>query len=159
MQGITPFLWFDHQAEEAAAFYTSVFPNSRILEVSRYGDAGPLPRGTVMTVSFELGGQRFIALNGGPQFTFTGAISFFVTCDTQAEVDRYWERLTAGGAEIQCGWLTDRFGLTWQIVPAGLLELLQDPDPLRSRRTFEAMFAMKKLDLAALRRAHDGAER
>jgi len=152
---ITPFLWFDHQAEEAAGFYVSVFPNSKIEKVVRYGPAGPGPPGSVMTVAFQLDGQSFVALNGGPHFTFTEAISFVVNCRTQDEVDAYWEKLSAGGAEVQCGWLKDKFGLSWQIVPSGLPELLSDPDPEKSQRIMKAMFQMKKLDIHALTRARD----
>jgi len=152
---ITPFLWFDHQAEEAAGFYVSIFPNSKIEKVVRYGPAGPGPPGSVMTVAFQLDGQSFVALNGGPHFTFTEAISFVVNCRTQDEVDAYWEKLTAGGAEVQCGWLKDKFGLSWQIVPSGLPELLNDPDPEKSQRVMKAMFQMKKLDIHALTRARD----
>ncbi len=152
---ITPFLWFDHQAEEAAAFYTSIFPNSKIVRVARYGDAGPGPKGTAMTVEFQLHGQSFIALNGGPQYRFTEAISFFVSCETQEEVDAYWEQLTAGGSEIACGWLKDKFGLTWQVVPSVLGRLLGGADPERSGRVTKAMLAMKKLDIRALEQAYD----
>jgi predicted 3-demethylubiquinone-9 3-methyltransferase (glyoxalase superfamily) len=155
IQRITPFLWFDHQAEEAARFYTSVFPNSTIVKVIRYGGAGPGPPGSVMTVEFQLDGQAFVALNGGPHFEFTEAVSFVVNCQTQDEVDAYWEKLSAGGAEVQCGWLKDRFGLSWQIVPTGLPELLSDPDPEKSQRVLQAMLTMKKLDIRALRRAHE----
>jgi predicted 3-demethylubiquinone-9 3-methyltransferase (glyoxalase superfamily) len=157
MQTITPFLWFDTQAEEAAAFYASVFPRSRILNVTRYGAAGPGPEGQAMTVEFEVMGQRLIGLNGGPHFHFTEAISFSVPCETQAEIDAYWEKLTAdGGAGGNCGWLKDRFGLSWQIVPAVMPELLGDPDREKSRRATQAMLKMHKLDIAELRRAHAG---
>jgi predicted 3-demethylubiquinone-9 3-methyltransferase (glyoxalase superfamily) len=155
-QKITPFLWFDTQAEEAASFYTSVFPNSRIVNISRYSEAGPRPAGSVMVVDFELDGQRFRALNGGPQYKFDAAISFVISCRDQAEVDHYWERLTDGGEEVACGWLRDRFGLSWQVVPEGVVELLSDPDPDRARRANEAMFTMRKLDLEAIREAADG---
>jgi len=155
---LTPCLWFNTEGEEAATFYTSVFPSSRIGEVSRYGDAGPRPAGTVMTVAFELDGQPFIALNGGPDFTFSEAISFQVACEGQDEVDHYWNRLSEGGEEGQCGWLKDRFGLSWQVTPVRLLELIQDPDPGRSQRAMAAMLGMKKLDVAALQRAADGAD-
>jgi predicted 3-demethylubiquinone-9 3-methyltransferase (glyoxalase superfamily) len=151
---ITPFLWFDHQAEEAAQFYTSIFKNSKILAVTRYGDAGPGPKGSVMTVTFELDGQKFTALNGGPLYQFTEAISFFVNCETQAEVDHLWEKLGAGGQEIQCGWLKDKYGLCWQIVPAALMEMLQDSDAQRKERVFRAMLQMKKLDIAGLEAAY-----
>lgn len=157
MQTITPFLWFDTQAEEAAAFYAWVFPRSRILNVTRYGAAGPGPEGQAMTVEFEVMGQRLIGLNGGPHFHFTEAISFSVPCETQAEIDAYWEKLTAdGGAGGNCGWLKDRFGLSWQIVPAVMPELLGDPDREKSRRATQAMLKMHKLDIAELRRAHAG---
>lgn len=155
---IVPNLWFDTEAEEAAAFYCSVFPHSRIVNVARYTEAGPGPAGTAMTVEFELDGQRFVGINGGPQFTFDEAVSFQITCATQDEVDYYWERLTDGGAEQQCGWLKDRFGLCWQVVPAGMDEVFADPDPERARRAMQAMLGMVKLDIGALRRAADGAE-
>ncbi len=157
IQLITPFLWFDHQAEEAANFYTSVFPNSKVVKVVRYGQAGPGPAGSAMTVAFELDGQSFVALNGGPHFHFTEAISFVVNCQTQQEVDAYWERLSAGGLEVQCGWLKDKFGLSWQIVPTVLAELLGDPDPAKSNRVMKAMMTMKKLDVRALEQARDQA--
>lgn len=157
LQAITPFLWFDHQAEEAANFYTSIFPDSRIVKVARYGQAGPGPAGSVMTVEFQLQGQSFVALNGGPRFKFTEAISFVVNCQTQEEVDAYWQGLTSGGAEVACGWLKDKYGLSWQIVPTALPKLLSDPDPARSGRVMKAMLAMKKLDIRALQRAYDGA--
>ena len=150
MHTISPFLWFDTQAEEAARFYTSIFRNSRIVRVTRFGDAGPRPKGSVMTVAFELEGQPFTALNGGPHFKFTEAISFVVQCQTQAEVDRYWNALTEGGAESQCGWLKDKYGLSWRVVPAILGQLLGDPDPGKARRVMEAMLQMKKMDIAAL---------
>lgn len=154
---IIPNLWFDTQAEEAAAFYCSVFDDARVVDVTHYTEAGPREAGMVLTVVFEIGGQRFTAINGGPQFTFDEAISFEITCDTQDEVDRYWEALTAdGGREGQCGWLTDRFGLSWQVVPAGMQELFADADPERARRAMEAMFGMTKLDRAALLAAADG---
>lgn len=156
MRGITPFLWFESQAEEAAKFYVSVFPRSQITQTTRYGEEGPGPRGTVMTVAFELDGQEFVALNGGPQFSFTQAISFVVNCETQAEVDAFWEKLSEGGEQIQCGWLQDRYGLPWQIVPTALGRLLGDEDPQRSRRVMKAMLQMKKLDVAELERAHAG---
>lgn len=156
VQKITPFLWFDQQAEEAARFYASIFPNSRIVKVSRYGAAGPGPPGSVMTVEFQLQGQSFVALNGGPMFKFTEAISFVVNCETQDEVDRYWAKLSDGGAEVQCGWLRDRFGLSWQIVPTMLAELVGGSDPAKSQRAMQAMFTMKKLDIAALKEAYDG---
>lgn len=155
LQKITPFLWFDNQAEEAAHFYTGIFSNSRIVRVARYGEGAPLPAGTVMTLAFELEGQSFVALNGGPHFKFTEAVSFVVNCEGQEEVDFYWEKLTAGGAEVQCGWLKDRFGLSWQIVPTVLPELLGGPDRERSGRAMKALMTMKKLDIAALRAAYD----
>jgi predicted 3-demethylubiquinone-9 3-methyltransferase (glyoxalase superfamily) len=151
----TPFLWFDTEAEEAATFYTSLFPNSRIGHVARYGDAGPGAAGAVMTVRFELDGQPFVALNGGPQYTFTEAISFTIDCASQAEVDRYWNALSDGGKQGPCGWLKDRYGFSWQIVPSALPELLGDPDPGRAQRAMEAMFAMKKIDIEAIRAAAD----
>jgi len=155
-QKITPFLWFDNQAEEAVNFYTSVFKNSRILTVNRCGEGGPAPKGSVMTIAFELEGLKFTALNGGPQFKFTEAISFVVNCETQDEVDHFWNRLTEGGQEIQCGWLKDKYGLSWQIVPTALFKLLQDPDPARSQRVMQALFQMKKLDIAGLQKAYAG---
>ena len=154
-QRITPCLWFDGQAEEAANFYVSVFENSRITAVSRYGDAGPGPKGSVMTIGFELDGQAFTGLNGGPQFKFTEAISLIVNCETQAELDHYWKRLSAGGQEVQCGWLKDRFGLLWQIVPTALWELVQDKDPVKSQRVMAALMQMTKLDIAKLKQAYD----
>jgi predicted 3-demethylubiquinone-9 3-methyltransferase (glyoxalase superfamily) len=156
MPKITPFLWFDTQAEEAAAFYVSVFPNSRVVSVSRYPEGAPRPAGMVMTVEFELDGTRFVGINGGPDFTFDEAVSFEISCETQAEVDYYWERLSEGGAEGPCGWLKDRYGLSWQVVPAGADALFADPDPERARRAMTAMLGMGKLDIAALRRAADG---
>lgn len=157
MPTITPCLWFDTEGEEAASFYVSVFPNSRITEVAHYGEGGPRPAGTVMTVAFELDGEPFTALNGGPQFSFDEAISFEITCEDQGEVDHYWDALTDGGEESQCGWLKDRFGVSWQVVPKALPELLADPDAERARRVMEAMLTMKKIDVAALRSAYDGA--
>jgi predicted 3-demethylubiquinone-9 3-methyltransferase (glyoxalase superfamily) len=157
MQKLTPCLWFDTQGEDAATFYTSVFPNSRIVHVARYGSAGPRPEGTVMTVSFELDGQKFLALNGGPEFTFSEAISFQVDCETQEEVDSYWSQLSAGGEQGPCGWLKDRYGLSWQIVPAALPRLLMDPDQEKSQRVMQAMLQMIKLDIAGLKAAHAGA--
>jgi predicted 3-demethylubiquinone-9 3-methyltransferase (glyoxalase superfamily) len=153
---ITPFLWFDTEAEDAANFYTSVFPNSRILAVTHYGEAGPRPAGMVMTVAFELNGQRFTGLNAGPEPKFNHGVSFVINCENQDEVDRYWELLTDGGQEVACGWLTDRFGLSWQVVPEGLIELITDADPERAQRATEAMLSMTKLDLEAVRRAADG---
>jgi predicted 3-demethylubiquinone-9 3-methyltransferase (glyoxalase superfamily) len=153
MPELTTCLWFDTQGEDAARFYTSVFPNSKITQVARYGSAGPRPAGTVMTVSFELDGTRFLALNGGPQFGFSEAISFVVDCADQADVDRYWSTLSEGGEEGPCGWLKDRFGVSWQIVPTRLPELLANPDPERSQRVMTAMLAMRKIDIAALEAA------
>ena len=156
MQKITPFLWFDSNAEEAANFYTSIFKNSRILNVARYGEAGPGPKGSAMTVTFQLEGQQFIALNGGPHYTFSPAISFFVNCETQAEVDEFWSKLSAGGKEVQCGWLQDKFGVSWQIIPNALMELMSDKDPVKSQRVFKAMLQMSKIDIAGLKRAYQG---
>jgi predicted 3-demethylubiquinone-9 3-methyltransferase (glyoxalase superfamily) len=156
MNGITPFLWFDTEGEEAAKFYTSVFPNSRIVDTAYYGSAGPRPEGTVMTVSFELDGQKFVALNGGPEFTFSEAISLEVDCEDQEEVDAYWAKLTEGGEEGPCGWLKDKYGLSWQIVPRRLTELLTDPDKEKSQRAMTAMLKMKKIDVAELERAAAG---
>lgn len=157
MQTISPFLWFDTQAEAAANFYVSVFPNSKITAVSRYGEAGPGPAGGVMTVGFELDGQAFTGLNGGPHFKFTEAVSFVVRCRDQAQVDRYWDALLAdGGKESQCGWLKDRYGLSWQIVPEELLQLIADPDEAKAGRVMAAMMQMIKLDIAELRAAAEG---
>ncbi len=157
MPKISPFLWFDNQAEEAVNFYVSVFKNAKIGKIVRYGDAGPGPKGSVMTAAFELEGQSFTALNGGPHFTFSEAVSFVVKCEDQAEVDRLWDRLTAdGGAPSQCGWLKDRFGVSWQIVPDGMIELISDPDPEKAKRVMEAMMSMTKIDVARLRQAHAG---
>ncbi len=150
---ITPCLWFDTQGEEAASFYTSVFPNSRILELTRYGAAGPRPAGTVMTVSFELDGQRMLALNGGPEFSFSEAVSFQIDCETQEQVDSFWSALSAGGEEGPCGWLKDRYGLSWQVVPAVLPELLSDPDREKAQRVMRAMLQMTKIEIEALRLA------
>ena len=159
MPKITPCLWFDTQAEAAAEFYVSVFPNSRILETSRYGDAGPGEPGTVMVVKFELDGTEFVGLNGGPLFAFDEAVSFQIDCADQAETDYYWDALLAGGGqESQCGWLKDRFGLSWQVVPRRMVELLSDPDPERSQRAMRAMMTMRKLDIAAAERAADGTD-
>jgi predicted 3-demethylubiquinone-9 3-methyltransferase (glyoxalase superfamily) len=155
MQKITTFLWFDDQAEEAMNFYVSIFKNSKIGTVARYGDAGPGPKGTVMTVTFQLEGQDFMALNGGPLFKFTEAISFFVNCETQEEIDELWEKLSAGGGEGRCGWLKDKYGLSWQIIPTALGEMLQDKDPEKSRRVMQAMLQMDKLDIARLRQAYE----
>jgi len=157
MQKITPFLWFDNQAEEAVNFYISIFRNSKIVNVARYGDDGAKvsgrPQGSVMTVAFELDGQPFVALNGGPVFTFSPAISFIVDCQTQQEVDHLWEKLSAGGEQQQCGWLKDKYGVTWQIVPSVLGELMSDPDPAKSQRVMQAMLQMTKLDIATLKQA------
>jgi predicted 3-demethylubiquinone-9 3-methyltransferase (glyoxalase superfamily) len=156
MPKITPFLWFDTQAEAAAKFYVSIFKNSKIVSTTRYGDAGPGPKGSVMTVAFKLDGQDFIALNGGPHFTFTEAVSFVVDCKTQEDVDEYWTKLSAGGSEGPCGWLKDKYGLSWQIVPSVLTELLGDPDREQARRVTEAMLKMKKIDNNGLKRAYAG---
>ena len=153
VQRITPFLWFDRQAEEAAGFYVSIFPNSKVEKVVRCGSGGPGPPGSVLTVAFALDGQSFVALNGGPIFQFTEAVSFVVNCATQDEIDFYWRRLSAGGAEVQCGWVKDKFGLSWQIVPTALPKLLSDPDPKKAERVMKAMMAMKKLDVAKLEQA------
>jgi predicted 3-demethylubiquinone-9 3-methyltransferase (glyoxalase superfamily) len=155
MQKITPFLWFDGKAEEAANFYVSLFKNSKILRVSRYGEAGPGPKGSVLTVSFQLNGQEFVALNGGPQFKFTEAVSFVVNCETQEEIDLYWEKLSEGGWKDQCGWLKDKYGLSWQVVPTVLGEMVSDPDPKRSNRVMEAILKMKKLDIQKLKQAYE----
>jgi predicted 3-demethylubiquinone-9 3-methyltransferase (glyoxalase superfamily) len=159
-QKITPFLWFDHQAEEAAKFYTSIFEGSKIGSISRYDEEGAKaagrPKGSVMTVAFELNGQAFVALNGGPLFKFTEAVSFVVNCATQKEVDHFWEKLSAGGEEVQCGWLKDRYGVSWQVVPTILSELLQDANAERSKRVMAAMLKMKKLDIAMLQLASEG---
>jgi len=156
-QKIVPNLWFDTEAEEAADFYVSVFRDGRVVNVTRYTEAGPREAGMVMTVEFELRGQRFVGINGGPQFKFDEAVSLQIDCEDQEEVDYFWERLTEGGEESQCGWLKDRFGLSWQVVPTGMEELFADPDPERARRAMEAMLKMRKLDVAELRRAADEA--
>ncbi|MBX5441526.1 MAG: VOC family protein [Solirubrobacteraceae bacterium] len=156
MPRITPNLWFDTEAEEAAAFYCSVFPRSRIVSKTHYTEAGPREAGTVMVVEFELDGQRVVAINGGPEFPFTEAVSLEISCEDQAEVDHYWERLSAGGEEGPCGWLKDRYGLSWQVVPKGMDALFSDPDPARAERAMRAMFGMRKLDVAALQAAADG---
>jgi len=156
MQPIVPNLWFDTEAEEAAEFYVSVFENSRVVSVARYTEAGTRPAGSVMTVEFELNGQRFVGINGGPQFPFSEAVSFQITCADQDEIDRYWEKLTDGGEEGPCGWLKDRYGLSWQVVPTGMEELFAHPDRDRAKRAMEAMSGMRKLDVAALRAAADG---
>ncbi len=156
MHNITPFLWFDGKAEEAAKFYTSIFPKSKIRHVTRYGDAGPGPKGSVMTVEFQLDGQKFIALNGGPDFKFNESVSFMVHCKTQAEVDRYWKKLTAGGKEVACGWLKDKYGLCWQIVPTVFFELVSSKDEEKSQRVMQAMMNMVKFDIAKLKQAYRG---
>jgi predicted 3-demethylubiquinone-9 3-methyltransferase (glyoxalase superfamily) len=155
-QRISPCLWFDGQAEEAANFYVSIFKNSRITAVSRYGDAGPGPKGSVMVVGFELEGQAFTGLNGGPMFKFTEAISMIVHCETQAEVDYYWEKLSTDGQPGRCAWLKDKFGVSWQVVPTTLIELMQDKDPAKSARVVRAMLTMTKIDIAGLQRAYEG---
>ncbi|MGH3496212.1 MAG: VOC family protein [Nocardioidaceae bacterium] len=155
---ITPNLWFDTEAEEAAAFYVSVFDNSRIVNVTHYTEAGPRPAGTVLTVEFELDGNRFVGVNGGPEFTFDEAVSFEVDCETQDELDYFWDRLSEGGQEGPCGWLKDRFGLSWQVVPTGMAELFADPDATRATRAMKAMLGMSKIDIAALYRAADAAD-
>ncbi len=154
-QKITTFLWFDNNAEEAVNFYVSVFKNSKILNTTRYGDAGPGPKGTIMTIGFQLDGQEFTALNGGPQFKFTEAVSLVVHCQTQEEVDYYWEKLSEGGQKVDCGWVKDKFGLAWQVTPDVLMDLLQDSDTEKSQRVMKAMMTMKKLDIAELKRAAD----
>lgn len=154
-QKITPFLWFDNQAEAAVNFYTSIFRNSKVLSVSRYGEAGPGPKGSVMTAALELAGQEFIALNGGPQFKFTEAISFVVNCETQEEVDEFWEKLSEDGQEIQCGWLKDKYGFSWQIVPTVLGELMRGGDAARSQRVMQALLQMTKIDIEGLKKAYE----
>jgi len=156
-QKITPFLWFDGKAEEAMNFYVSIFKNSKVVQLTRYGDAGPGPKGTVMSAIFQLEGQRFYALNAGPQFKFSPAISLFVDCETQQEVDELWEKLSAGGKTNRCGWLDDKFGLTWQIIPTTLGRLLQDKDAAKANRVMKAMMQMDKIDIARLQQAYDGA--
>ena len=155
-QKITPFLWFDGKAEEAMNFYVSIFKNSKTGRISRYGEAGPGPKGTVMSATFQLDGQEFFALNGGPQYTFTPALSLFVNCETQEEVDELWEKLSAGGEKGRCGWLKDKYGLSWQIIPRHLGELLNDADPAKSQRVMKAMMQMTKIDVEGLKRAHRG---
>src|SRR6266487_5635425 len=155
MQKIVPFLWFDHQAEEAMNFYVSILKHSKVVSVTRYGEAGPGPKGAVMVATFQLEGQDFYALNGGPQFTFTPAISLFVNCETQKEVDELWEKLSQGGEPNQCGWLRDKYGVSWQIVPTVLGKMLQDKDPTRSQRVMQAMLEMDKLDIARLKQAYE----
>ena len=158
MQKITPFLWFDGNAEEAANHYISIFKNSKMGKISRYGDAGPGPKGSAMSVTFQIEGQEFFALNGGPQFKFTPAISFFVNCETQKEVDELWEKLSAGGRTDRCGWLQDKFGLSWQIIPTVLGQLLGDKDPQRAKRAMQAMLQMTKIDIKKLQQAAAEAE-
>lgn len=155
MKTITPFLWFDNQAEEAANFYVSIFKNSRVGGITRYSDAGPMPKGTVMTVSFNLDGEEFTALNGGPMFKFNESVSFVVRCQTQEEVDYYWDKLTAGGSPSQCGWLKDKFGLSWQVVPQPVIDLLQNP--AKAKKAMEAVFQMKKIDIQKVKDAADKA--
>jgi predicted 3-demethylubiquinone-9 3-methyltransferase (glyoxalase superfamily) len=155
MQNITPFLWFDHQAEEAMNFYVSIFRNSKVLSINRYGKGAPMPEGTVLTASFELNGLKIVALNGGPIYKFSPATSFVVHCETQEEVDYYWEKLGEGGKHNQCAWLDDKFGVTWQIVPKQLGQLLSDPDPVRAGRVMQAMMQMQKIIIADLQRAAD----
>ena len=156
MQKISPFLWFDGNAEEAVNFYVSIFKDAKILNLSRYGEAGPGPKGTVMSATFQLHGQEFIALNGGPQFKFTPAISFFVHCQTQGEVDELWEKLSAGGRKDRCGWLTDKYGLSWQIIPDVLGKMLNDPDREKSKRVMTAMLQMDKIEIKKLEQAYGG---
>lgn len=156
MQKITPFLWFDGNAEDAMNFYASVFRNSKVVNVRRYGDAGPGPKGTVMTGTFQINGQEFFALNGGPKYKFTPAISFFVNCETQEEVDELWEKLSAGGRTDRCGWLQDKFGLSWQIIPSALGKMLGDKDPVKANRVMQAMLQMDKIDIKKLKEAYDG---
>ena len=158
MQKIIPFLWFDGKAEEAANFYVSIFKNAKIRAVRRHGDAGPGPKGSTMSVEFELDGQPFIALNGGPQFTFSPAISFFVNCETQEEVDELWEKLSAGGKKNRCGWLQDKFGLSWQIIPTALGKLMGGADPEKSKRVMQAMLQMGKIEIQGLKQAYDNAK-
>ena len=155
MQKITPFLWFDGKAEEAMHFYVSIFKNSKAGSITRYGDAGPGPKGTVMVVTFQLDGQEFIALNGGPQFTFSPAISLVVNCETQEEVDAFWEKLSEGGEKLQCGWLRDKYGLSWQIVPTVLGKMMQDKDAEKSQRVMKAMLQMNKIDIERLKQAYE----
>jgi len=157
MQKISPFLWYDDKAEEAANFYVSIFKNSKVVSVARYGEAGPGPKGSAMTVAFELDGQKFVALNGGPHFKFTEAVSFVVNCTSQEEVDNFWEKLVEGGGkESQCGWLKDKYGLSWQVVPTVLPELLQNKDPEKANRVMQAMLKMVKIDIETLKRAAEG---
>lgn len=158
MSKITPFLWFDDKAEEAMNFYASIFKNSKVGSVTRYGEAGPGPKGSVMSATFELDGQQFFALNGGPYFTFSPAVSFFINCETQQEIDELWEKLSAGGEKQRCGWLKDKYGLSWQVVPTVLTELLNDKDPEKSKNVMEAMMQMEKLDIETLRSAYDASK-
>lgn len=155
MQKITPFLWFDGKAEEAMNFYVSIFKNSKVVNISRFGEGGPGPKGTVMSATFQLEGQQFMALNGGPHFSFSPAISFFVSCETQEEVDDLWEKLSAGGQKERCGWLKDKYGLSWQIIPTVLGKLLNDPDPAKSKRVMQAMLQMNKIEIGKLKEAHE----
>lgn len=155
MQKITPFLWYDDKAEEAMNFYVSIFKNSKVLGATRYGEAGPGPKGTVMAVEFQLEGQKFVAINGGPHFKFTEAISFVVNCETQEEVDYFWGKLSEGGAESQCGWLKDKYGLSWQVVPTISIEMLQDKDAEKSQRVMKAILQMKKIDIETLKQAYE----
>lgn len=155
MQKLTPFLWFDHQAEEAANFYVSIFKNSKIVSVDRYGDAGPGPKGAVMIATFQIAGQEFVALNGGPRFKFTEAVSFVVNCETQEEVDYFWEKLSAGGEKSRCGWLKDKFGLSWQVVPTILDKLMRDKDAVKAQRVMQAMLQMDKIDIKTLQQAYE----
>ena len=157
MPKITPFLWFDNQAEDAAKFYVSIFKNSRVVSITRYGDAGPGPKGSIMTVIFELDGQPFIALNAGPHFKFNEAISFVIDCKTQKQVDAYWDKLTSGGGQpSMCGWLKDKYGLSWQVTPTKLSKLLADPDPKKSKRVMEGMLKMQKIEIPVLEKAAKG---
>ncbi len=155
MQKIVPFLWFNDQAEEAMNHYVSIFPDSKVVSVMRCGDAGPGPKGTVLTATFQLAGQEFMALNGGPPFKFSIGMSIVIRCETQAEIDLLWEKLSEGGEKVQCGWLTDKYGVSWQIVPSVLAELLNDPDPRKSQSVMKAMLQMKKLDIATLKEAYE----
>ncbi len=155
MQKITPFLWFDDKAEEAMNFYVSIFKNSRIVSISRYGEGAPRPKGTAMTGTFELESQKFMALNGGPHFTFSPAVSFFVNCETQAEVDELWKKLSVGGEIQRCGWLKDKYDISWQIIPTALGRMLSDPDPVKSKSVMKAMLQMEKIDIVGLQRAYE----
>ena len=156
MQKLTPFLWFDNQAEEAADFYVAIFKNSKIVSIDQYGDAGPGPKGTVMIATFQIDGQEFVALNGGPRFKFTEAISFVVNCETQEEVDYFWEKLSAGGEKSRCGWLKDKFGLSWQVVPTILDKLMRAKDAVKAQRVMQAMLQMDKIDIKTLKQAYEG---